>query len=155
MADLTRGTCVYCACTEAQACEGGCAWADATESICSSCAVAAAIAGELVAILGAIATNPKAGIRLATAKWDALPLAQQRVLVMTCRATIDGLRIALKDEMGLDADCAGVELSLITGFLLERCPDAIGPEDSASDVVIRLLEPHIGSRIVLPDGVAR
>jgi hypothetical protein len=50
---------------------------------------------------------------------------------------------------------AVIELNVISGFLLERCPDKLGPEDTASDVVIRLLEPHVGSRIVLPGGGAK
>ena len=149
---MSADTCRYCDCQEFAPCEGGCAWANEDRTICSSCQAAVDIASELVKILGAVATNPKAGIRLATAKWELLPLAQQRLLVMTTRATVEGIREALLEGLGTDAVAAGVELNVIGDFLLERCPDQVGEEDSVSAVVLRLLDPHVGSRIVLPDG---
>jgi len=145
------GLCRYCACQDESPCEaGGCAWSDDARTICSLCAESVHIAAELVAILGVVATNPKAGIRIATAKWERLALEQQRVLVLTCRATIEGIRDALLAALGDDAIAAGVELSIISGFLLERFSDQVTEDDSTSRAVIRLLEPHIGSRIVLP-----
>lgn len=147
------GTCRYCRCTEEQACDGGCGWSDDAQTICTLCAESARIAAELVAILGVVATHPKAGIRLATAKWDLLPLEQQLVLVMTCRATIEGIRAAILEALGEDAVAAGVELNIITGFLLEQFPDKVTDADTASSAVMRLLQPHIGSRIVMPSGV--
>jgi len=32
-----KGTCRVCGCTEERACPGGCAWADATETLCTRC----------------------------------------------------------------------------------------------------------------------
>ena len=34
---LKRGTCRWCKCTEDHACPGGCAWADAGQTLCSAC----------------------------------------------------------------------------------------------------------------------
>lgn len=31
------GTCRVCGCTDQEACEGGCTWVEATQSICSVC----------------------------------------------------------------------------------------------------------------------
>jgi hypothetical protein len=142
--------CLYCGCTEHAPCDGGCAWANAEETICTVCQAAVDIAAELVTILGVVAANPKAGLRIHSAKWTALTVDQQRVLVMTTRATIDGIRAALLESIAEDAVAAALELNVITGWLLEKAPEAIGVEDTASDVVIRLLAPHVGSRIVLP-----
>lgn len=155
MTPLERGTCRYCACQDATPCEGGCAWADADETLCSVCAEAARITSELVQILGIVATNPKAAIRLSAARWELLSLEQQRVLVMTCRATIEGIRLALIDALGEEAVAAGVELNIISGFLLEKFQEQVTEDDTTSSAVLRLLEPHIGSRIVLPAGVSR
>lgn len=152
---MSADTCKFCDCTEAFPCEGGCAWSDDARTVCTICAESARIAGELVAILGVVAANPKAGIRLATAKWELLPLEQQRLLVGTCRATIDGIRQALIDALAEDAIAAGVELNIISGFLLEKFADQVTDTDTTSSAVIRLLEPHIGSRIIMPAGAAR
>jgi hypothetical protein len=151
-AEPVRGVCRFCACTEAEACDGGCSWADDAQTICSTCQAAAEIAGELVSILGIVATSPGLSLRIATPKWERLTLDQQRVLVMTCRATVDGIRQALLEAMSADAVEAGIELNIISGFLLEKCSDQIAEDDTPSQAVIRLLSPHIGSRIVLPDG---
>ena len=32
-----RGICFFCGCTEAEACPGGCAWADPEHLICTAC----------------------------------------------------------------------------------------------------------------------
>ncbi len=39
--DAEPGTCRQCGCSEEAACEGGCAWADETETLCTACAPAA------------------------------------------------------------------------------------------------------------------
>jgi len=33
-----RGMCKVCACTEAEACEEGCGWTDASQTLCTACA---------------------------------------------------------------------------------------------------------------------
>jgi len=147
---MSAGTCKFCLCTERRPCDGGCAWVNPDQDICTQCQAAVDIATELVQILGVVAANPKAGLRLATPRWEALTLDQQRVLVMTCRATVDGIRQALVEAMSADAVEAAIEINTITGFLLEKCGDQVGEDDSVSDVVLRLLSPHVGSRIVVP-----
>ena len=34
---MTRGECRICGCTYENACAGGCSWADAKQTLCSSC----------------------------------------------------------------------------------------------------------------------
>jgi len=34
---MTVRTCWICGCTDARACEGGCAWAEGWEDLCTSC----------------------------------------------------------------------------------------------------------------------
>lgn len=142
--------CTWCGCTEDQACEGGCGWADDAHTICSACAGPREIAIELVKILGAVVTNPKAGMRAAAGTWDELTTEQQHMLVETCRATVEGIRLACLGAVELQAQEAVIEFNAITTFLLEKCPDQVGDDDTLSQVVVRLLEPHVGSRIILP-----
>lgn len=150
MIDLAAGTCRFCGCTDAEACDDGCRWVDTGQTTCSICHFAAGLAGELVAILGVVAAHPTAGIRLSTTTWQELPLEQQRVLVMTCRGVVEGIRDVLLETVRDEGVEAAIELSTIGRFLVERCPEAVAGDTSMSEVVIRLLEPHIGSRIVLP-----
>ena len=35
---VRRGVCQVCGCTETHACPGGCAWANAAQTICTACA---------------------------------------------------------------------------------------------------------------------
>jgi hypothetical protein len=147
---MTAGVCRYCRCTEAQACDGGCSWADASETICSRCQAALEIAGELVSILGVIEANPKSGLRLTHGSWDALIPDQQRLLVLACRTMVDGLSAAILEGFNLEAMDAGIELNIISNFLLEQCPEQLTEDEAVSQVVVRLLQPHLGNRIVLP-----
>lgn len=34
---MTPGICRVCGCTDVDACEGGCVWADSTATLCSQC----------------------------------------------------------------------------------------------------------------------
>lgn len=152
---ITLGVCRFCGCSETQPCDGGCSWSGDDQTLCSSCAAAVDLASDFVRILGVVTATPKAGLHRITATWSALSLAQQQLLVMTCRATTDAIQQALLEALDVipdDAVTASIELSILTRFLLDRLPQAIGEDESVSEVVIRLLEPHIGSRIVLPYG---
>lgn len=146
-------TCVYCGCSEAQACDGGCSWSNPEQTICTLCASAAETAAELVRVLGAVVDQAKVGMSLAFLVWEQLTLEQQKVMVLTCRAVVDTVRVGILEAIGEEAQIAVGELHLLTQFVLEKCPDQIRDEDALSDVVIRLLEPHVGSRITLPPGV--
>lgn len=145
--------CQYCRCTEAQACDGGCAWANPEETICTLCASAAETASELVRVLGAVVDQAKVGMSLAFLVWEQLTLEQQRVMVMTCRATVDAIRQALLETMAEEVLEANAEITLIANFLTEKCRPQLDEEETVSANVIRLLEPHVGSRIVLPAGL--
>lgn len=149
---MSAGTCQYCGCTEAEACDGGCSWADSTHTICSRCMTPADIAVDLVRILGSVLA-PSRGLASAGPSFDVLPEEQRRVVVATCRAAVEAIRLALLEALTDDNLQAAVELNVIANFLLEKCPDQVLNEDEAlSQVVIRLLEPHVGSRIVLAGG---
>jgi len=147
------GTCRYCGCTEAAGCVGGCSWEDATQTLCSICAAAAKTATELVQILGVVLTK-HIGATVAFTDWAQFTEDQQRLLVMTCRATVDAIRDGLMQALGEDAVESQMEVTVLTRFLMYRCPEELHHEDEGlSDVIIRLLEPHVGSRIVVPGGL--
>lgn len=146
------GTCVHCACTETTPCAGGCAWADPERTICTVCATAAETARELVRVLGITATEAT-GLRLATARYDLLPLAQQTILVTLCRAMVDAIRDGLLEALHDEATAAIRESDRLSGFLLEHFAAQIGEEETTVDVVTRLLTPQIGKPYVLPGGL--
>lgn len=151
-------TCMYCGCDDAHACEGGCSWADDDQqrAICSQCWCAEDVALKLVEVLGllAVANGRRPPIvSLERKSWTELEFTQQQLLVMTSRAVVDALRAQLLEGLEEDAAIAELELTTIAKFLLEKCPDQVDGEPSLSAVVIKLLEPHVGARIVLPGGV--
>jgi len=149
---VTPGTCRFCGCQEADPCEGGCAWTDETRTLCTACVPAEAFIRDFIPILGAVERNAKAPVRVVIDRWDALTLKSQRVLVMVTRAMMDVLRDALLDDITDETIRAGAELNAISGYLMEHCRDEMRPGDTLSGLVIRLLEPHVGNRIVLPGG---
>lgn len=141
MSGTRAGTCRICGCTDEAACEGGCSWADAAQTLCSLCLEAALIATQFVDVIGAVMATRKL-----PPTWKALSAAQQQLLVMTCRATAEAIQEGLQE--GFDSGPAQ-ELAAIVEFLQSHqvtAPDA----ESISATVIRLLQPHIGSRIILP-----
>jgi hypothetical protein len=92
---VSAGTCSYCSCTETHACDGGCTWADDTQTLCSACAPAVETATELVHVLGIVL--PDGGLRLSTPRFDALPLEQQTFLVLRCRELVESIRAGLAE----------------------------------------------------------
>ena|ERR1051325_7828921 len=148
------GTCRYCSCTDEEACDGGCSWADESRSICSTCAVTLDIAKHLVTVFGAVVASPKAKLQTSVeARWEALTDEQQKVLVFSCRGVMEAIRDGLRAGLDDDALANRQEIETIADFLLEHA-DACdnGTDESISAIVIRLLTPHVGSRIVLAGG---
>lgn len=74
---------------------------------------------------------------------------------MACRRIAEATREALIDELSEDAVGAIVAVNSLAQFLTERCPQGLTADEPIPDVVIRLLTPHVGSRIVLPGAGAR
>lgn len=149
--DLASGSCRFCSCTETKPCEGGCAWTDDTRSLCTTCLGAVAILIEMVKALSIVASSPKAGLHQAVGSWHGLPLEQQRILVKTMRYWLDGVEKQVVAELGERARDNGEELDAIAGFILERDPELLASSEMPlAGVVIKLLEPHIGNRIVTP-----
>jgi hypothetical protein len=147
------GTCRYCTCTDDRACEGGCSWADDAHTVCSHCQAAKEIAEKVVEVLGHLtvlrhlktARAPAEGVT-----WTDLDTKSQRLLVIACRGTVEGYRDAIVSTMTEDAVTAIHELNVILDFLEASCPAAdLRDEESVADTVIRLLAPHVGSRIVV------
>ena len=147
---MTPGLCRYCACSETNPCIYGCAWTDDTRTLCSVCADAVGTARALVDAAGvAIATE---GIRLVTSSFDRLPLERQAILVKTCRELVDSVREGIALALNDEAIEAVRQVDTISGFLLEHFPQEVGDDDTAADVIARVLTPHIGSRIIVPGG---
>jgi hypothetical protein len=149
-AALPTGVCRFCACQEHSPCEGGCAWTDASQTLCTACLGAVAILIELVKELGVTAAKPRHGIHVARADWEKLALEQQRILVGVCRRWLDGVERMIAADFSARAIENGEDLDGLAAFLLERCPDELRGDESPVAVVIRLLEPHLGGRIVMP-----
>lgn len=145
---MIAGTCKFCGCQENAPCEFGCGWADDDQTLCTQCEYSATVARELVKILGIINT-PKAALRISTARFELLDHESQRVLVMTIRATVEGIRTSVAEVLTTDAVEAVVEMNAIAGAVLEFCPTELGEDDQLSDVVRRVLERHAEKRIHL------
>jgi hypothetical protein len=148
---VVAGICCYCGCSETNPCMYGCAWTDDTRTLCSACSDARDTARVLVEAAGVAIQLP---LKLVTTSFDALPLERQAALVKVARELVDGMRDGIALAMNEEAVAAVRDLDRLTGFVLEHVPEAeIGAEDTAVDVAIRLLQPHVGSRIVVPGGV--
>jgi uncharacterized protein with PhoU and TrkA domain len=148
------GLCRYCSCRDETPCEGGCAWVDADQTLCSVCFAAAEIAEHVVTVLGRVLTMKQHLKQTGSVavSWDELEVKDRRLLVMACRATVEAIREGLAVAIGADAVAATVELTTITDFLLDTCPEQVdlAADESVSAIVMRLLEPHVGHRIVVP-----
>lgn len=149
---MTPGTCRFCSCQEDTPCSGGCAWTDDTRTLCTVCLSAATVAMQLVKILGAVERNPHAPVRIVCKRWDDLTLASQQVLVMVCRAYLEAVQQHLKEEQTEEAVEAFEEIRTVAAFFMERCPDELREGETFSATLIRLLEPHVGKRVVLAGG---
>jgi hypothetical protein len=148
---MKAGTCRFCSCIETRPCDGGCAWTDDTRTLCTACLAAATIAMELVRILGIVSATPKADVHLTKAgSWDGITLEQQRGLVLACRTYLAGVNQVLETELGEQARDNAEELDVIASFMLDKCPDELTREgEPLSAIVVRLLTPHVGKRVVL------
>lgn len=149
---LDAGVCRFCGCMEHTPCDGGCAWTDDSRTLCTTCLGAAAIGIELVKAVGVAAAIPTHGLHVAVGDWDALDLDRQRTIVMTIRTWLTAVELQIAGEFDERAIANGEELDALAAFLLEKCPEELSrvPDAPLAAVVIRLLEPHVGSRIVLP-----
>lgn len=152
--DLVAGVCRFCRCEELKPCDGGCAWTDETQTLCTTCLNAVAVLQVIVQALGIFAAKPKHGIHISKARWDALELQEQRGLVMQFRLWIDQVQDHLAAEMGETAQANAEEMDAIASFLLEQ-EVQVEAEETLSAVVIRLLGPQVGSRIIVPAGASR
>jgi hypothetical protein len=150
---VTAGICRHCGCSETNPCIYGCAWTDDTRTLCTVCSDVVDTARELVTAAGVQIGG--SGIRLVTTDFDKLPLERQTILVKACRELVDSVRDGIALAMNDEAIEAIRAMDRLSGFVLEHVPEAeIGAEETAIDVAMRLLQPHLGSRIVLP-GSAR
>lgn len=146
-------TCKYCTCTDERGCEAGCSWSNPERTICSLCAIALEVAQRFVEILGKVAPRARPPIPFVPITWDQLTPEHQQLLVMACRRTADAFREAMLEELTDDAIAAIQEMNTIAKFLIEKCPDQVRDEETTDAIVIRLLAPHVGNRIVAPAGV--
>lgn len=144
------GTCQYCGCTTAEACAGGCAWANAEETLCTVCADAAETATVLVSVLSVTLVQEGATLRLVTNRFERLATADQATLVRLCRTLVEGMRQGLSAEVVEEAGDAIRQVDRISAFVLEHFPGDVHEDDSAASVVLRLLGRTVGSPLVLP-----
>lgn len=147
------GTCQYCACTDDRGCEDGCSWMDDTHTLCSLCHGAQELAIRVLAIFGAVGPLLRPPVALPVPAWTDLTGDQQQVLVMAHRRTAEAMRDALMEGMTDEAIDAIVATRGLLQFLTTHCPQALRDDEPLELTVIRLLEPHVGRRIVIPNGV--
>lgn len=124
---------------------------DDDETLCSECSRAEEIARAIVEVFSRLSAlkHPRLPIPPAS-PWEAFTLEQRRGLIMTCRGTVEAFRDGLFAAMTQDAVEAIEQLNRLQDFVDERQPDAVREGEDLAAALIRLLEPHIGSRIVLP-----
>ncbi len=146
------GVCRICGCTESTPCAGGCAWTDAAQTLCSTCLDAGETAAELVRVLGI--TLAPSGLALTVRNFDELSPDNQAALVTIVRELVDSIRDGIAAAMSEEAIEAIRQVDAIGAFLLQHCPTEVGDDDTAADVVLRILDHNLGSRIVLPGGAA-
>lgn len=147
---MIAGTCRYCVCTDAVGCEAGCSWTDDTQTLCSLCQDAEDLAQKVVDLFGRVGPMLRPPAALPAPAWADLIFEQQQVLVMAHRRIVEATRETLIEEVSEDAIGAMVACRSLAKFLTSHCPQHLEGDEPIEDVVIRLLEPHVGSRIVMP-----
>lgn len=152
---MKGGECTFCACTERAPCAGGCAWTDETRTLCTACLEARGLAAQLLEIVVIAGKRSRPFLSFGgDVTWDTLAGDQAQLLVMAVRAVLERVQQALA-ELDDTAVAAIGECDRIHAFLLAHCPEQLRDETSLGEVVTRLLEPHVGSRIIVPRGLAR
>jgi hypothetical protein len=146
---MPRGTCRFCQCTDAQACEGGCSWADEAETLCTRCELAFNFAQKTLPVMAALARKaPRTAV-----VWSELPLEHQTALVMAFRLLSDGVRDHMFAACGEDLTNAAVDLATLASVLYEKFPAEMEQADAAGDppvaVAIELLEKLVSPRVQL------
>ena len=148
---MMAGTCRYCTCTDADGCEGGCNWADPDRTICSTCFAAVEIVELVLEVFAAIGPRARPPIPLPVVAWDGLNGEQQQLLVMAFRRLVEAHRDTLRDELQEDAIAVATEFGIIGNFLEQHFPDEVTDEaEPLSAILIRILTPHVGARILTP-----
>jgi hypothetical protein len=148
---IVAGACRFCGCQEDTPCPGGCAWTDESQTLCTHCLTLVEVAITFVDALGVAMSGPRSLMRSQVSAWTALSIAAQRQIVAALHThledTYDEIAQSIMDEAFLDSRA-------ITEFLDARCPEELEKDDTEplGAIVIRLLEPHVGSRLVLPGG---
>jgi hypothetical protein len=154
---MSAGTCEYCQCTDAAACEGGCSWVDEARELCSQCDFRERVARLFVDVQAAVLEGERVA-RDEAASWEARSLEQRTALVMSAGAVITALRQEVMDAVGgEEADAGGhalAELARLATALHDRYPDkvqgALLGDGSIVDVALELLGTK---RIVLAGGL--
>ena len=150
----TTGVCKFCECTDEQACEVGCAWADAEHTVCTLCNTAVTVAGSFLTVFNEVRFRERPQ-RLADrdVTWSALSPHHQRVLVMVTRAVCESwveTNLLQLSEEAIENLAAANELGLIAELLATKAPHELREGETVSQMVTRLLEPHLGTGLILP-----
>lgn len=144
------GTCQFCGCTEQQACEGGCGWADVAQTLCTRCELALQFARATLPVMAALAAKPPKDVT----DWTQLPADHQLALVAAFRQLSEGVRNHMLASVGDEVATAVVDLAALAHVLYEKFPDEMQKADAdglpVAAVAIELLDRVSQSRIVLP-----
>lgn len=133
------GACRFCRCTETTPCEGGCAWSDESQTLCTACECVLVVA-ELFASL------PYRLRRETPPPFAAQPVDIQTLQVMTLRHAFDDVRQDTMANIGDEEIIAQRELVRLAVALQERYPqrvrELLESQSSIVDVVLALLGEH-------------
>lgn len=154
----TRAThCVYCLCNDTALCESGCSWVEdpAGRAICSSCADSEDVATRVWELILSLSPRAKPPIAVEAPVWADLGFPNQQLLVMAHKRLIERAYQAMGEELSDQAFAALLALQGITQFIHERAPQHLQDDRPIEEVVMQLLEPQLGSRIILPGSDAR
>lgn len=152
MAAVDMRACVYCLCTDTTPCQGGCSWVEdpAGRAICSSCADSEDVAKKVVELFGGLGPRMRPPAELPSPAWADLTFDQQQLLVIAHKRLIEAACAEMADELNDQATGALVAVTNIVRFIHERAPQHLQGDEPIDDVVMTLLAPQLGSRIVLP-----
>ena len=126
---MAAGTCRFCGCTDAAACGEGCSWVDETQELCSVCQPAAHAAAVFLEVLARM-PRPLRAAEGVDDRFDRLRMADQQMLVMTCR-------LAIESALGLFDDGVGamLEMSRLGDYLVDQFPDRVSTASGAPSPV--------------------
>lgn len=146
---MARDTCKFCGCTDDNACDGGCSWADERRTVCSRCHFAAELADSAMPLFVALGTRVT---QAQAVGWADLDDKNQQLLIMALRGLSEGIEEGVRADLTDGAVEATRELQELGLYIIEKFPEerahVVESEESITDVAIRLLN-HVRPALIV------